>query len=778
MNLNARQYQINIFEKAKLYNTLVVLPTGLGKTLIAILLIENRLKNYPNSKVIFLAPTKPLVMQHKKSIEEHLNKEVIAFTGSTKSEKRKELFEKNSIIVATPQTIQNDLLTKNISLENVSLIVFDEAHRAVKDYPYVYIAQEYHKQAKYERILGLTASPGHDKEKILEICNNLYIEHLEVRTRHDPDVKPYVQEIKIEWIEVELNEELKKIVSMLKEILIEEIERFNKLELEKIGSDTSKKEILRIQQYINERHSTDPRIFEANSSLSLILKLKYMTEVIETQGVTPLYNYILELKKEYFSKGNKTIRRLLSDSRFNLVFSQVKNLLDKNFEHPKLEVLKDIMKKFKESENGKAIIFTNIRDEVEKIKSELEKFGIKCEIFIGQGKRRKKGLTQKEQLNVLEKLKNREIDCIIATSIGEEGLDIPEVDLVIFYEPIPSEIRAIQRKGRTGRQASGKVLMLYTKGTIDEKYHWVSLKREKKMYETLKRIKDILIMKRSESKNNQNLFSYEKRENQENEFSIAKKELKNDLFEENQKKESNQKTLIEDNLNKVSNETIRIIQLSQDKVTIIVDYRERNSSILKELNNLSVDLIVDQLPLGDYLVSSKTAIELKTAEDFIASIIDGRLFDQLKHLKRIYEKPIMIISDYEEIFNKSLHIHSILGALTSIATQLYIPILFARNSQECAKMIYFAALQEQREEKEIHIKKPKGSIYDQLRFTVSSIPGIGYSLSEPLLVKFNTLKNIANASIEELSQVENIGRIRATKIYEFFNTSYKDMERK
>ncbi|MEM4396154.1 MAG: DEAD/DEAH box helicase [Candidatus Woesearchaeota archaeon] len=758
LTIQPREYQRKIFEKAKLYNTLVVLPTGLGKTLIAILLIENRLKNYPNSKVLFLAPTKPLVLQHKKSIESILNVNCIAFTGSIAPEKRKQLFSENQIIVATPQTIQNDLVMNNISLENVSLIVFDEAHRAVKDYAYVFIAENYHNKAKYERILGLTASPGHDKEKILEICNNLFIENIEIRTRFDEDVKPYIKDVEIKWIAVELNSEMKKISSMFNEILNEEIEKFNKLELVKVHKDIGKKDLLNLQKQINSEFNSDPRIYEANLELSIIMKLKYLIEVLETQGTTPLYNYIIQLKQEFFSKNSKNLKRLLNDVRFNEAFSHVKKLLELNYEHPKLEVLKDILKKFKEKNGGKAIIFTNIRDEAQRIKEELEKFNFKAEIFIGQGKRKNKGLSQKEQLAVIEKLKSGELDCIIATSIGEEGLDIPEVDLVVFYEPIPSEIRAIQRKGRTGRHGKGEVILLYTKGTIDERYHWISLRREKKMYETLKQVKDLLLLKQNEKKKENNLFVYEKKEKVNN--------LNNNNEKEKNNSDNQEKLIEESNKNNNENKT--------DKIIILVDQRERNSTILKELSKFEVSIVLEQLPLADYLVSSKVAIELKKAEDFIASIIDGRLFSQLRDLKKAYEKPILIIVNYEEIYQKSLHINSIIGTLTSVATQLYVPILFARNSEEAARMIYFIAKQEQEEDKYIQIKKPKQDINEQIRFTVATIPGIGYTLSEPLLNKFKTIKNLANSNIDELSQVENIGKIRATKIVEFFNTEYQN----
>jgi len=77
---------------------------------------------------------------------------------------------------------------------------------------------------------------------------------------------------------------------------------------------------------------------------------------------------------------------------------------------------------------------------------------------------------------------------LVATCIAEEGLDIPSVELVVFYEPIPSEIRYIQRRGRTGRKKFGKVKILITQDTIDEGFYFASLKREKQMRDVVSRL--------------------------------------------------------------------------------------------------------------------------------------------------------------------------------------------------------------------------------------------------------------------------------------------------
>jgi ERCC4-related helicase len=202
-DIKPRLYQEAIFAQAAQVNTLVVLPTGLGKTLIAIMLAAQRRMLYPQSKVLILAPTKPLVQQHEQTFKRHMNVAVnnfATFTGETGPEKRKALWKEANIIFSTPQALENDLLTRSITLDDVSLLVVDEAHRASGDYAYVFVAKQYMTYSKTPRILALTASPGSQKEAIDEVIKNLFIEHVEVRNPDDPDVKEYLQEVNIEYV--------------------------------------------------------------------------------------------------------------------------------------------------------------------------------------------------------------------------------------------------------------------------------------------------------------------------------------------------------------------------------------------------------------------------------------------------------------------------------------------------------------------------------------------------------------------------------------------------
>ena len=216
--ITPRKYQQNIFETCVEKNCLVVLPTGLGKTLIALMLTIERIKKFPDEKVVFLAPTRPLAEQHlnffKKNLPE-LFGEMQLFTGHVNPEKRKEIWQTADIIFSTPQCIANDINKELYNLGDVCLLIEDEAHRCTKNYDYNYVARKYKQQSLHPRILGLTASPGSEAGKIREICENLSIDEVELRNRESPDVKPYLQELKFEKVIVDLPAEFIKMKESL-----------------------------------------------------------------------------------------------------------------------------------------------------------------------------------------------------------------------------------------------------------------------------------------------------------------------------------------------------------------------------------------------------------------------------------------------------------------------------------------------------------------------------------------------------------------------------------
>src|SRR3989337_1131797 len=212
--IEPREYQIKIFRTCIAKNCLVVLSTGLGKTLIALMTAIERMKQFPGEKVVFLAPTKPLADQHLRYFKKHLPElfaDMQIFTGNVNPGNRKKIWQTSDIIFSTPQCIANDVRNELYNLNEVCLLVEDEAHRCMKNYDYNFIAQNYMKNAKHPRIIGLTASPGSEKSKITDICRNLSIEEVELRGRESDDVKQYLQELEFEKIIMDFPPELEEI---------------------------------------------------------------------------------------------------------------------------------------------------------------------------------------------------------------------------------------------------------------------------------------------------------------------------------------------------------------------------------------------------------------------------------------------------------------------------------------------------------------------------------------------------------------------------------------
>lgn len=482
-SIERREYQEALAKKALTGNTLVVMPTALGKTMVAALAIAEVLEEDKDNKVLIMAPTKPLVNQHYETLKNVLNLDDDAFvvlTGEVPREKRKNMFLDARIISATPQTIRNELRRKRLNLENVRLLVVDESHRSVSRYSYVDVAKYYLKQARKPLILGLTASPS--SKKVQEICDNLCIQNIEIREEEDADVKPYIQEKDVKRVYVKLPKEFEEIKSLLKMYYDFAFQKLKDMRIIH-GSYIKRGDLIKLHKQLIAR-----KIFPAIPHATALIKLEHAIGLLETQGIFALEKYFNKLRKD----GTRTSKMMMKNSNISKAMELSGKLYKEKKEHPKLDILKNIVEnEFKENPNTKIIVFSNYRDSARKIVDELESLEkVRVVRFIGQASKGKDiGLSQDEQAEILNKFRNGGYNIIVCTSVGEEGLDIPSVDSVIFYEPVPSEIRKIQREGRTGRRRAGKVIILITKGTRDESYYWMAVRKEKKMHEVLEKMK-------------------------------------------------------------------------------------------------------------------------------------------------------------------------------------------------------------------------------------------------------------------------------------------------
>jgi len=502
LNITPRDYQKEIVEKCIEKNCLVVLPTGIGKTLIALMLVIDRMQKFPLEKVVFLAPTRPLAEQHFNYFKEHLPElfaQMELFTGKINAEKRKKIWQRAEIIFSTPQCLANDVKKKLYDLSDVSLLIEDECHRCVKNYSYTYVAKKYNEQAQNKKILGLTASPGADKKTIKTICDCLLIEDVQIRTRESEDVKQYLQELKFNIIKIEFPKKFDDIRKLLKKIFEKNISELKNRHL--LFGPGNKTTLLETQNKIMRLITAQNKnfnLFHGASACAQAIKVSHALELLETQTLYSLNNYISSLFEQARQNKSRAVKKLVSSPEFTQANNLLNELLKEKLEHPKLLELKSIIEeRIKANPKAKIIVFSQYRDSVTKICKEMNSLkNISAKVFVGQAKKinekneQQSGLSQKEQQEIIKDFSEGKFNVMCSTSIGEEGLDLPEINIVIFYEPVPSAIRKIQRAGRTARLMPGELIMLITKNTRDEAYYWSAFHKEKRMHNAIKSIKE------------------------------------------------------------------------------------------------------------------------------------------------------------------------------------------------------------------------------------------------------------------------------------------------
>ncbi|MEM4134126.1 MAG: DEAD/DEAH box helicase family protein [Candidatus Micrarchaeia archaeon] len=519
MQIIPREYQEKIAKSAiEKKNTLIVLPTGTGKTVIGALIIEHFLKR--GEKCLFLAPTKPLVNQHEKKLKEFFydsNYKISQVTGQSNRKERLQIYQENDVIIATPQTVKNDI--EKTAMENepagiistFSCLIVDECHRAVGNYAYTYVTNAFFEQERIEKeslmntnktIIGLTASPGGNIERIKEIMEALKVENVEIRTETDKDLQKYIPKKEIKWIEVELPQEIKDAISLLNELMDEKAKTLNELNIT-VSRKTPRGRLSQVYKNLVEN-----RYMAALGHFAIFYNAFHGVELLESESPTAYIKFLERLKE----------RKKRIDWRFNQAANKVKSV-----EHPKIAKIIELIK---EREGKKIIVFAQYRDQVHHIVEKLKENGISAKEFLGKGK--EGSAAHKKQKETIAEFAEGKIQVLVASSIGEEGIDIPSADTAIFYEPVPSEIRMIQRRGRVGRLKEGEILILIAKGTRDEIFRYVSVAKERKMKRV---IKDIIEKKKLEQKNNEkNEEKSKKEKKQKNETPKIKQQKILDYF--------------------------------------------------------------------------------------------------------------------------------------------------------------------------------------------------------------------------------------------------------
>jgi ERCC4-related helicase len=708
--LEWRRYQLEVAETSSEQNTLVVLPTGLGKTAIALLVIANFISKSPGARALLLAPTRVLVHQHYNFLSRNLQldtSEIGVLTGEDPDEQRDLVWNKK-LVCATPQVTVSDMQRKRCKLEDFSVIVFDEVHRAVGNHSYSIIASVYNEFRKDGRILGMTASLPSDPERIKEIVSKLKIAKVELRDEKDEDVRPYVYKTDVEWRELELPPLLRSVQSLTRDALnarLKLLEDASLIRRTNYGTITLK-DLLRLRMKVDQIQSSQLR-----NALFSSIRLFHALNLVETQSLTAYKKFMDRLMDRRRGYG---MSELLNDQRVKEAYEQARAALIHGAEHPKIAETLKLVEGVKSGE--RAIVFASYRDTVDQIYNELKNHGFRAGFLIG--KSGKSGQSQKAQIKALEELKDGVYDILVATQVGEEGLDVAECNLVIFYDNVPSAVRFVQRKGRTGRRKEGRMYVLITKGTKDEAYYWMSRRRAG----DARKIAATVV-------------------------------------------ESKQKVGPLDHF--VSNTQ------EEEKPVVYADTREV-PELIEKLRQRGARVEVKQLDFGDFVVSSDIVVERKTLDDFVKSIYDGRLFKQLSNMNEKYARPIIIIQG-ERKHLSGIGESAFYGALASVLADFKVPIFFAGSEKEVSEVVFHIARREQMEKKRdnrIREGRKPATLAESQRYVVSGIPGISGVLADRLLSQTETIENLFSSTELDLMKIEGIGEVTAKRIRELATAKY------
>ena len=731
--VEARGYQIRALKNALTSSCLMVMPTGFGKTAVQWMLMAETLR-LSDKKIILIAPTTGLVDQQQRMAREMINIEpeiIVRYTGETPPNKRRSLWDNGKILMATSQVIRNDAINGVINLEDVALLIFDEAHHATGNHPYAQVGDLFLNANPEGYTLGATASPGTTKASILEVAKRLGIDRLDISKRDEAMLKPYAVELQNDIVPVDLPDTLKSLIYPLQEYQATEVETLQRMGFMAPVKNLTSKIITDAQQSVSRAISRrDARGYNAARKVSDVRRMHMLLDLLKTQGVFPATLFLDKAEDEGRTGGRGTNRFIAKPVIHN--FRKAAEAIGEI--HPKVsQVIDMISDRLRHNPESRILIFTEYRYTVQNLNQLLENIdGVKVAPFIGQATSGKqKGMTQKEQLARLDQFRSGEVNVLVATSVGEEGLDVPSADLVLMYEPVPSAIRAIQRRGRTARQSSGTVKTLIARNTRDEFVNIAAKARERRMYKNLEEIQrmgriplrqpasgDVLssfAVKLEKNEIPADKFLTIEQERLNLEFKITKETNDLDSIERtigSQKttvvsakdKRPRNQTGLDDffqekdianisreqevSVSKATNEVIQTISQTID-MNVILDHREASSTLSAYLSSLGMSVRFENLETGDILLTKDILIERKTSRDLLTSIIDQRLFKQCQRMRLSSNQPILLI-ELGEIGN-SIHPNAVLGALAHVSLDLGVPILTTKDSMESAHLIYLIA---------------------------------------------------------------------------------------
>ena len=488
--VEARAYQLEAVDEALTTSMLLVMPTAAGKTAVIWMAIANKLSE-ENGRVILIAPTVGLVDQHLRSIREvlSLEEEAVSITGQIPPSSRVGLWDSSRLIIATPKVVVNDVKNDVLKLSEFSLLVIDEAHHCTGEHAMAMVCDYYISSNSSPHILGATASPGHRPDTVREICTRTGASRIHIRNSDEEMLKGYLSELEIREVSVRVPEEMKELAQpfvIWQQGIVDRQRRLGRYILPGMISFAGLSSAMDRSRSAIGRGEVSG--YQSVSQIAIAMRLHHLINCLLSQGVSASREYLDRLENGDDS-SKKTVRDFLRDPRVRDLSDKLEGMVEI---HSKIgAVRRMIRERLRRDPSSRVIVFANYRDTIASLESSLEDLdSVKAVRFVGQSARGgRRGLSPKDQVSVLDEFRNGGANVLLATSIGEEGLDIPSADLVIFYEPVSSEIRTIQRRGRTGRRRLGEVIVLIAEGTRDEGAKAAAVRREENMQRAVHRVR-------------------------------------------------------------------------------------------------------------------------------------------------------------------------------------------------------------------------------------------------------------------------------------------------
>ena len=736
--IEARAYQLSALDHCLSASTLLVLPTGMGKTPIEVMALAERLKQ-PGGRGIMLAPTNALVNQHLSDMRALLNlpeqQEIVALTGSIPPKKRREIWEAATIVIATPQVVRNDVQNGLTHLSDVALLIIDEAHRANGNHAMAQVGDLFAEQHPDGLVLAATASPGHIEAEINEVCERLRIENIHVRPPGDALLAPYATGLEVNDVVVEVPDELRLLANPLQLWLSRIVERLRRLGFYTRQGHVTPGGLQEAQKRISASISKGESIgYRAAKENGIAMRLNHLISSILCQGVAATRETLSRIGQGGQDE-KKSAREFAADPRI----VQLKDTLaEMNEIHSKVTMVRRMVRRqLKESPDSRIIVFANFRDTVDEISRVLSDVEIAVpQRFVGQASRDgSSGMSQKMQLESLDTFRSGEANVLVATSVGEEGLDVPNADLVIFYEPVGSEIRTIQRRGRTGRQRAGTVHVLIAKDTRDEGARASAKHREQRMFRSIQQVRRKRggTAMRYEGENldsfglsdGQDASSFLKAESErlapELNDSVAPAIVRDTEptsqvqtpapetlarkmrptgqigLDSYPAQTQSSRLIVEPPLMSIENLSINFDEIQypeSDGVIVSIDHREGKSALAARLRQEGLTVEVINLPVGDIRISDRILIERKTSRDFVDSLLDGRLLGQATRLVGAAPRAMLILEGSDLFQHRAVSGQAIMGALATLTLDYGLPVVTSSDTAETARFVAVSARRE------------------------------------------------------------------------------------